>query len=327
MESTPDGWRGLTAAHCGRCHSEQGFLAWLPQMEKGNPGLVSQPDGSPADIRYLINLGMSKFSVRAITCNACHKADYSLRSTDYTPLLPAGFRALGVGKGAQCILCHNSRNGAIVWNQGDPRRYTAPRTSSQADVIMGKNSFFLDYGDSFISPHASFVGDSCVTCHVQMSKTPHAFKADPLACGRCHGPEMTAERVQGSAKVLIHKLEAAIEARIMANKSRIRSLRPWDPKAYAFTDAVTVDPAAIISVGLVEIAGQNGVTLEFTGGRKIQTHLGMLQDAAGRPTFATSDPVVRAGWNFWLVEGDGSWGVHNPRFVRQVVLATLDALK
>ncbi|MBM3469231.1 MAG: hypothetical protein FJX73_00335 [Armatimonadetes bacterium] len=32
LEATADGRRGLTAAHCGRCHAEQGFLAWLPQM-------------------------------------------------------------------------------------------------------------------------------------------------------------------------------------------------------------------------------------------------------------------------------------------------------
>ena len=33
LEATATGRRG-TAAHCGRCHSEQGFLAWLPQLQK-----------------------------------------------------------------------------------------------------------------------------------------------------------------------------------------------------------------------------------------------------------------------------------------------------
>lgn len=50
-------------------------------------------------------------------------------------------------------------------------------------------------------------------------------------------------------------------------------------------------------------------------------------DAQKRPVFATSDPLVRAGWNYWLIEGDDSFGVHNPRFTRAVLLATLDALK
>jgi hypothetical protein len=29
---------------------------------------------------------------------------------------------------------------------------------------------------------------------------------------------------------------------------------------------------------------------------------------------ATSDPLVRAGWNYFLIDGDGSKGVHNPSF-------------
>jgi hypothetical protein len=92
-------------------------------------------------------------------------------------------------------------------------------------------------------------------------------------------------------------------------------------------DAVTVDPATITKVELAEIAGQQGVTLHLSTGRRIATQIGELRDAQGRPSFATSDPIVKAGWNFWLLEGDGSWGVHNPRFVRHVVNTTLDALK
>src|SRR3990170_4944273 len=79
LEATADGRRGLTAAHCGRCHSEQGFLTWLPQLQKGNPGLIAKPDGSAADIPYLASLGLTKFSVRPITCTTCHQADFKLR--------------------------------------------------------------------------------------------------------------------------------------------------------------------------------------------------------------------------------------------------------
>ncbi|MDR7522266.1 MAG: hypothetical protein QN168_07380 [Armatimonadota bacterium] len=327
LEATADGRRGPVAAHCGRCHAEQGFLAWLPQMQRGNPGLIAKPDGSAADVPYLVGIGLSRFSVRPITCTTCHQADFTLRQAGSTPLLPAGFRAIGVGLGAQCMLCHNSRNGAIVWNQEDPRRYTAPHTSSQGDVIMGKNVYFLDYGNNFISPHASFIGDSCVTCHVRMSKEPHTFKADPMVCSRCHGREMTTARVQGPTKTLIHELEEVITGKILASRDRIRAARAWDAKVYAFTETVTIDPVTIARIELTEVAGQQGVVLHLSTGRRITTQLGELRDAAGRPTFATSDPIVRAGWNYWLVEGDGSFGVHNPRFVRQVILTTLDALK
>jgi hypothetical protein len=328
LEGTADGRRGLTAAHCGRCHTEQGYLAWLPQMQRGNPGLITKPDGSAADVPFLVGLGLSRTRVQPVTCTTCHQPDFKLRQVGATPLLPAGFRAVGVGLGAQCMTCHNSRNGAITWNASDPGRYSAPHTASQADVIMGKNVFYVDYGNNFISPHATFIGDSCVTCHVRLNRTaPHSFKAETQICSRCHGRELTAQRVQSSTRTLIHELEAAIETRIMANKARISTVRVWSPRVYAYVDTVTVDPASITQVELAEIAGQQGVVIHLTGGRKISTQIGELRDASGRPSFPTTDPIIKAGWNFWLVEGDGSWGVHNPRFVRQVVLNTLDALK
>ncbi|HXF81717.1 MAG TPA: hypothetical protein VNN19_03065, partial [bacterium] len=90
LEATVEN-RGATAAHCGRCHAEQGFLAWLPQLNAGNPGLITKPDGSPADVRFLTNLGLTRFSVRPVTCTACHNPDQSVRVTKSTALLPAGF--------------------------------------------------------------------------------------------------------------------------------------------------------------------------------------------------------------------------------------------
>ena len=52
-----------------------------------------------------------------------------------------------------------------------------------------------------------------------------------------------------------------------------------------------------------------------------------IKDASGAVVFPTSDPIVRASWNYFMVHSDGSKGVHNPRFYRTVILATLDALK
>ena len=41
----------------------------------------------------------------------------------------------------------------------------------------------------------------------------------------------------------------------------------------------------------------------------------------------TSDPLVKAGWNYFLIHGDGSEGIHNPAFVMDILRATMDALK
>ena len=51
------------------------------------------------------------------------------------------------------------------------------------------------------------------------------------------------------------------------------------------------------------------------------------RDEKGQPVFPTKDPIVRASWNYLLLENDGSKGVHNPTFTRAVLLATLNALQ
>lgn len=319
--------RGATAAHCGRCHAEQGFLAWLPQLNAGNPGLITQPGGAPADIRFLTNIGLTKFSVRAITCNTCHTADFKLRVTRSTAVLPSGFRAIGVGEGAQCMTCHNTRNGAITWNTNDPGRWTAPHVAAQADAIMGKNAFFVQPSDANISPHATFVGDSCATCHVRFSKVSHTFKASKDVCSRCHGADMTAGRVQEGIETLLHEVESAIADKVMAARGRIAAIRAWDPKTDKYTDNFRVDPAQISSVNLSEIHGQIGLQFNLVTGGKWYSQIGSVVDSAGKPVFATGNIVVRSAWNYFLIHGDGSEGVHNPKFSRTVLLATLDALK
>ena len=42
---------------------------------------------------------------------------------------------------------------------------------------------------------------------------------------------------------------------------------------------------------------------------------------------ATDNPLVRAGWNYFLIHGDGSKGVHNPSFTFSAVDSARAALE
>jgi hypothetical protein len=37
--------------------------------------------------------------------------------------------------------------------------------------------------------------------------------------------------------------------------------------------------------------------------------------------------IAKAGWNYFLIEGDGSEGVQNPSFALDVIKASIDALE
>ncbi|MCS6817242.1 MAG: cytochrome c family protein [Blastocatellia bacterium] len=321
--------RGTGAAHCGRCHSEQGFIAWVPQLLAGDPGFIKKPDGSAADEAYLRSLGLTTDRVQPITCRTCHGDDFQMRIRDNTPMLPAGFEAWAVGQGAICMTCHNTRNDRIKWDAADPGRYTAPHYSAEADVIMGKNAFFLDDTVNGASPHGLFVGDSCVTCHLTLGKDGHTFQASETSCVSCHGPSMTIEFVQKPIETLLEQVKAAIERRILAVRDQIGVVRRWDPATGAYTENFPLDGRQIRK--LAEIRSIGGlISFRFTlaDGTEVYARAGEIWDRpGGRRIFATSDPIIRASWNYLLIKYDGSLGVHNPSFARNVLLATLRALR
>ncbi len=321
--------RGATAAHCGRCHSEQGFVAWVPQLKAGNPGLLAGPDGKPATVEHLKSLGLTADTARPITCDACHTETYETRIRDSTPMLPAGFQASGVGAGALCMTCHNTRNGRIEWNVADVKRYTAPHHSAQADVIMGQNVYFLDFGAAdMVSPHAAFVGDSCVTCHLELGKNGHEFKPSEQVCANCHGPQLTPERVQKPVKGLLAEVMQAFNNRFLAlYAGKVARADLWDPETDQTTRGASLNGAEIRSVELLGIHGQMGLKMTMADGRELYSQLGGLKDSAGKPVVPTTDPLVKAGWNYLLVLWDGSYGVHNPSFARTVLLTTIGELK
>ncbi len=77
------------------------------------------------------------------------------------------------------------------------------------------------------------------------------------------------------------------------------------------------------------IHGQISLKFIMQDGKEVYSQMGNIKDAVGekgKPVFATSDPVVRALWNYLLFDYDGSKGVHNPKFTRNVLIATINAV-
>ena len=326
-EATWEG-RQTNAAHCGRCHSEQGFKAWLPQLMKGDPGLIKKPDGSAADEAFIKSLGLTKDQVKPITCAACHSGGSALRVQNNIPLLPNGLVISAVGKGALCMACHNTRNGRIVWDTPDPKRYTGPHEAAQTDVIFGKNVFFYNDTGETASPHAVFTGDSCVSCHKQLGREGHTFK--PGKCTECHGEKFKETYVRNGTVDLLKQLEVVIEKKVLAVKEKIGCITSWNPETDKDTANTAIDGKQIKAVEIpTSIHGQISLKIILQNGKAVYSQLGNIKDACGdqgKPVFATSDPIVRALWNYLLFEYDGSKGVHNPTFTRNVLITTINAI-
>ena len=48
--------------------------------------------------------------------------------------------------------------------------------------------------------------------------------------------------------------------------------------------------------------------------------------SGGKPAVPTTDILVKVGWNYFLVTGDSSYGIHNPAWVNDLLNNSIEAL-
>ncbi|HYD40434.1 MAG TPA: hypothetical protein VEB43_06355 [Anaeromyxobacter sp.] len=192
-----------------------------------------------------------------------------------------------------------------------------------------------------------------------VSGSNHTFKATMEVCKSCHAPAEVAEfeehkrTVHDEIVALQRAIEARILARINANgfDSAVRYDLATDGDLPLNGADPTIEPGRVASVELYETHGQPAVKVTLTGtpvvafGTQLQNirnyntwTAAFPASATGTPLFVvntgtTSAPVAGADqtlakiiYNFFLVEGDGTEGVHNPAFVDAVITATMAQL-
>ncbi len=345
---------------CAGCHTGQGFLEWYKQLanEGGSRGVGSRT----LDATTLANLGwnssgtltasgatviqdaavpgvVTKANAQPQTCAVCHDPhdegtvttavpgginDAKVRVTDNTSLLPGGFMANGVGRGAICITCHNSRNGEPVSGGGNPtlhedgdvnwgtqvsttaNGYNSPHEACQGDVLMGHNAYYVTGARS----RHSFLADTCAACHLQLTTPPpafsgggifgtnHGFKASLSICTKCHGT-FTGGTLQASFDASLSDLDKAIQRAIYKVKNGV------NPPAgttivivYGRSPTISINGAAAVSFNTF-LTGAPGTTAGY------------------------HPDIAKANWNYSLMSSDASRGIHNPSFSFDVLDSTI----
>lgn len=222
---------------------------------------------------------------------------------------------------------------------------------------MGENAYFVETGAR--SKH-SFIVDTCATCHMELTPPPaefsyegsgtnHSFTASKGICGECHGT-FDGGTLQESTEAMLHELGAKMGDYLlskMADQVHVKDYTPHENQGNSYdvkSNDVTLDKANIASIEPTEPHGQQGYLLTFNTPvevtyapegeeahtlslTEVQVQLGDFTTDGTAALIETSDPLVKAGWNYFLIHGDSSAGVHNPSFAMDVIQASIAALE
>lgn len=339
--------RGGFAGHCARCHSAQGFVEWIKQDDLSK--YIQGADGN-ATAEELTAMGLTLDEVQPQTCVACHEPHEqgktsgepntaTVRVSGDTKVLPAGFQAVGVGRGAICMTCHNTRNGEHNDNVGGTVDDHAPHTAAQADVLMGQNAFFVNVGAR--APH-SYIEDTCATCHMELTDPPeelsynlsgtnHTFEPSMEICTECHGAfdgGTLTSAMDSMMEDLKHDIESALIQEMadqIAAGNNVVLVEAGEDDA----DVTITSADQISALDLTEYHGRMAmdITVDDTEYQHIQLGRGTKVGDGNLLSSDRGQTIAKATWNFLLVESDDSEGVHNPGFVNDVLTASIDALR
>lgn len=324
---------------CSKCHTGNGFLAWLPV-------LAGEVAGDPNDS---VDVTWTPEQTHPQTCQTCHDphaigdvsgdvSNATVRISGDTPELLAGFTATDVGRGAICMTCHNTRRGLrndSTWNGTDMER--APHLGAQSDVLMGQNAYFVQVG---ARSYHSLLDDTCATCHMETTPPPddisynqggtnHTFYARNDICSECHSV-VTAEDVQGPFEMKLEALKEQIEDEIFA---LITAQTAAGNSIDLGGDATITSASQVAAVEFEETHGRQGMAVTFTD----STVVGPIAMNSVKVVSAGGDAVnfysvadeslPKAGWNYNLLHSDGSRGVHNPAWTTAVLESSKSAIE
>ena len=221
--------------------------------------------------------------------------------------------------------------------------YSAPHTPSQADILMGENSYFTGITGTttiFVSKHAN-IGDTCVTFHMQLNPDnpnnaaySHEFAIDNSQqgqlCANCHGStSVTGYGLQTEVQGLLSQLQTKLSNDVVAAMNVSSS-------SYTIWIGASQPAMPITAAVFTEVHGQQGYQVWDNAGATYTNSLGAFTASTGTSSFPvfplnsaanpTATTIVKAGWNYALTNSEGSYGIHNPTYVLTILNNTLNQL-
>jgi len=273
--------------NCIRCHDGRGFINFTKGQTTDTKGMIQA----------------QQTHIGCPTCHDPHGNDqpFSLRT------LPAGKDTLATGepitlggKGKLCMGCHIGRRNASAFVQTQvTSAFWGPHYSTQGDVFLGKNA--ADFGTGFISSsHKYVVQDGCVGCHMYATTDTGTVTRDKVGghSMSLRDPATGYEHVkacQGCHGPQIQSFDDFIAAADFDGDGTIESVRN-EVKGLMRNLSIALPPVGVDSISWTMIRDANDLNMR------------------------------KAYYNYRMIYGDHSYGMHNTKFTIDVLRKSIAIL-
>jgi len=323
----------LDEGMCGRCHEEEPYHRKNTQWKRSGHSAgdvafgAGRADCAPCHSGYgFVNRidpdmpfdeGLGFPYISCAVCHDPHSAGLAaqVRTLDNVVLNNGETITFG-GMGKLCMSCHLSRRDAETYTDEYHDHY-GPHHSTQADVLAGTNA--ITFGMYIPSTnHKGVIANACVDCH--MAPTPatgepgrdwlgeHAFamtwdagtpedETDDVehvaGCQSCHGAISSFDDIMAKVDYDQDGTIEAARAELLGLLDEVGKLLPplGDPHVEVVPE--DYDPT------------EAGLTAEEVAQRQL---------------------YLKAAYNYFVVEEDGSHGLHNYQYAIHLLLAAHQAL-
>ncbi|MFC2103630.1 T9SS type A sorting domain-containing protein [Bacteroidota bacterium] len=288
-----------TRSGCAPCHSGAGYVQW---NYEGRP---VDGNGLPDDIETVPE-------ATTHTCATCHDPHdatniHQLRFQD-TQLgdgAPITFELYGTG--SQCMECHRSRRNGPEYSSDieNASSHYGPHHGPQADMLIGANA--PDFGVQLpSSPHSVATENACVDCHMAGELTDpegninlvggHSWNMNDAegndhieACAPCHGTIGTS----------------------------------FKDKKYYINGNADLDGNGTAEGLQLEVHGILEMLAELLPHDE-DGDVSITEDNAD--SVALTPEIMRAGYVYFWIEEDRSFGIHNPAFTVSLLKAAIEEM-
>lgn len=316
----------VDAKACGQCHDEPWrhnyFSMWRNSTHSNALWSSSFAQGASSQNNNLQNCirchdskgyvnftkglitnttGMLQTDHEMINCVTCHDPHGNVlrNSPASSDTLGNGYAYTISGKGKLCMDCHKARRDNVSYTQTNvTSAHWGPHHNAQADIFLGQNA--AEFGSPYPSSgHKFAVADACVQCH--MTATPDTGNVNRDKIGG-HSFKLY------NAETNKHHTEACVNCHGPKNT--------WND----FIAAMDYD-----GDGMVE-----GIPDEILGLEHLLKYylppVGV--DSISWQMIGTGNDlnIKKAYWNYQLIEGDASKGMHNAKYTISVLTKSILAI-